>query len=213
MGNLIIKPNTGGTLNLQDEGGTDAISISTTGNTTLAGTANALGTVASGNLSNTAIVYPAGHVIQTVHQSIYQGSLAYSGATAFTATPNICTITPKSSSSKILIQVDQPYFVAGAVSSDNAVAYEIWKDTGGGGYASLANFNNGAAAIQAYGNPAGSAGWQMAGRMSYSYLDSPATTSLVSYRIYMGQWSSRTTGNNSNHWSSETTWVLQEIAQ
>ena len=31
MGNLIIKPNTGGTLNLQDEGGTDAIAINTSG--------------------------------------------------------------------------------------------------------------------------------------------------------------------------------------
>ena len=52
MGNLTIKPNTGGLLKLQDEGGTDAISISTTGNTTLAGTANALGTVTSGTLGS-----------------------------------------------------------------------------------------------------------------------------------------------------------------
>jgi len=64
MGNLIIKPNTGGDLKLQDEGGTDAISISTTGNTTLAGTANSLGTVTAGNLSNTAIVYPADSIVQ-----------------------------------------------------------------------------------------------------------------------------------------------------
>jgi microcystin-dependent protein len=55
MGNLIIKPNTGGLLKLQDEGGTDAISISTTGNTTLAGTANALGTVASGTLGTSVV--------------------------------------------------------------------------------------------------------------------------------------------------------------
>ena len=63
MGNLIIKPNTGGLLKLQDEGGTDAISISTTGNTTLAGTANALGTVTSGDISHADIVYPAGHCL------------------------------------------------------------------------------------------------------------------------------------------------------
>lgn len=55
MGNLIIKPNTGGLLKLQDEGGTDAISISTTGNTTLAGTANALGTVTSGTLGTSVV--------------------------------------------------------------------------------------------------------------------------------------------------------------
>jgi len=65
MANLIIKPSAGGDLKLQDEGSTDAITISTTGNTTLAGTANALGTVATGNISNTAIVIPDGHVKKT----------------------------------------------------------------------------------------------------------------------------------------------------
>ena len=60
MGNLIIKPNTGGLLKLQDEGGTDAISISTTGNTTLAGTANALGTVTSGTWTATDVAVAHG---------------------------------------------------------------------------------------------------------------------------------------------------------
>ena len=52
MADLIIKPSTGGsnTLILQDEGGDAALTIGTTGSTTLAGTANALGTVASGNI-------------------------------------------------------------------------------------------------------------------------------------------------------------------
>ena len=51
MANLIIKPSAGGDLKLQDEGSTDAITISTTGNTTLAGTANNLGTATAGVLS------------------------------------------------------------------------------------------------------------------------------------------------------------------
>ena len=51
MANLIIKPSAGGDLKLQDEGSTDAITISTTGNTTLAGTANNLGTVTAGNIN------------------------------------------------------------------------------------------------------------------------------------------------------------------
>ena len=42
MADFIIKPASGDTLKLQDEGGDDAITISTTGNTTLAGTANNL---------------------------------------------------------------------------------------------------------------------------------------------------------------------------
>ena len=55
MANLIIKPSAGGDLKLQDEGSTDAITISTTGNTTLAGTANNLGTISS------ATTFPAKH--------------------------------------------------------------------------------------------------------------------------------------------------------
>jgi hypothetical protein len=45
------------------------------GNTLTISETLALGTVASGNLSNTAIVYPVGHVLQTVYNS-------YSGANA-----------------------------------------------------------------------------------------------------------------------------------
>ena len=67
MANLIIKPSAGGDLKLQDEGSTDAITISTTGNTTLAGTANNLGTVATMTLpvASATAVYPTGTVIKT----------------------------------------------------------------------------------------------------------------------------------------------------
>ena len=50
MANLIIKPTTGGSLILQDEGGTAANTIDASGNTTLAGTANNIGTVTAGNI-------------------------------------------------------------------------------------------------------------------------------------------------------------------
>ena len=75
MGNLIIKPNTGGLLKLQDEGGTDAISISTTGNTTLAGTANALGTVTAGTLGAS--------VVNNISMIGFSGSV--SGSTTYTS--------------------------------------------------------------------------------------------------------------------------------
>ena len=57
MANLIIKPTSGGSLILQDEGGTAAHTIDASGNhtlannTTLSGTANNIGTVTTGNLS------------------------------------------------------------------------------------------------------------------------------------------------------------------
>ena len=70
MADLIIKPSDGNSLVLQDEGGDAALTVNAsgnvqaattlgvTGNATLSGTANALGTVTSGNLSSEDIVMP-----------------------------------------------------------------------------------------------------------------------------------------------------------
>ena len=52
MANLIIKPTSGGSLILQDEGGDAAVTVGTTGSTTLAGTANNLGTVTAGTIAS-----------------------------------------------------------------------------------------------------------------------------------------------------------------
>ena len=54
MANLIIKPTRGGRLVLQDEGGDAALTVGTTGSTTLAGTTNNLGTVTAGTIGNAA---------------------------------------------------------------------------------------------------------------------------------------------------------------
>ena len=68
MANLIIKPTSGGSLILQDEGGTAAHTIDANGNTTLAGTTNNLGTVTAGSIAGgtitNATTFPAGHVIK-----------------------------------------------------------------------------------------------------------------------------------------------------
>ena len=63
MANLIIKPAGNGSLILQDEGGDAALTVGTTGSTTLAGTTNNLGTVTAGTLGS-AITFPAGHVVK-----------------------------------------------------------------------------------------------------------------------------------------------------
>ena len=70
MANLIIKPADGGSLILQDEGGDTALTVGTTGNTTLAGTANNLGTATAGTLSS-GITYPTGHILQTKGSNNY----------------------------------------------------------------------------------------------------------------------------------------------
>ncbi len=92
MANLILKPSTGGVLKIQNDDGTvDALSVSTggnltaagtlgvtgavtasstlgvTGNTTLSGSANNLGTVTAGSIAGgsitSATTFPSGHVI------------------------------------------------------------------------------------------------------------------------------------------------------
>ena len=55
MANLIIKPASDGNLILQDEGGDAAVTVSTTGNTTLAGTTNNLGTVTAATINGGSI--------------------------------------------------------------------------------------------------------------------------------------------------------------
>jgi len=60
MANLIIKPSTNGQLILKDEGDSAAITVATDGNTTLAGTANNLGTVTAGTLGS-AVVFNDAH--------------------------------------------------------------------------------------------------------------------------------------------------------
>ena len=68
MANLIIKPTSGGSLILQDEGGTAAHTIDASGNHTLSGTTNNVGTVTAGSIAGgtitNATTFPAGHVIK-----------------------------------------------------------------------------------------------------------------------------------------------------
>jgi len=81
MANLIIK-SSADNLVLQGSDASPAITVAAAGtttfaeNATLSGTANNLGTVTAGNLSNTAIVYPAGHVVkQSVVNNEISGSI------------------------------------------------------------------------------------------------------------------------------------------
>ena len=108
MANLIIK-SSADNLVLQGSDASPAITVGATGtttfaeNATLSGTANALGTVTTGNISNTAIVYPAGHIVQTV---VHQNALtAAQSGTSFATGEKITmgTITPQYANSDILI--------------------------------------------------------------------------------------------------------------
>ena len=68
MADLIIKPTSGGSLKLQEDGGTDAISINTSGVSTIANASITTGTIAS------ATTFPSGMTIQTVCQQGVAGA-------------------------------------------------------------------------------------------------------------------------------------------
>ena len=81
MANLIIKPTSGGSLVLQDEGGDTALTVGTTGNTTLAGTANNVGTVTAGTFNSAIGTSATGFGLVAFSQQ-------YHLTTAFTGTSN-----------------------------------------------------------------------------------------------------------------------------
>jgi len=123
MANLILKPSTGGVLKIQNDAGTvDALSVSTggnltaagtlgvTGNTTLSGTANNIGTVTAGTLShgttlqkwvdssNTGVIFPEGCVVQV---KTYKQATKWEG---YGLSNLSMTITPKFATTIMIIQ-------------------------------------------------------------------------------------------------------------
>ena len=108
MANLIIKPTSGGSLILQDEGGTAAHTIDANGNHTLSGSTNNLGTVTAGTISTVATIATGVHGKYTLDD--YQ-SFAYETVTSTTTTgeheinisgSNYITVLTGSSTSDVL---------------------------------------------------------------------------------------------------------------
>ena len=114
MGDLIIKPESGGSIKLQNNAGTNALvsdnsgNVTLAGNTTLLGTANNLGTVATMVLptASATAVYPVGHIVQTTtrfRDSTFSSLGTQSGNGTFLNTVVTGTITPKYDDSSIII--------------------------------------------------------------------------------------------------------------
>ena len=100
------------------------------------------------------------------------GFLMSTSSSSFTATPLLLAITPKFSTSKILINVNTSSYNGGR----GHTAYTIYRDSQniGGATYGMADFT-------------GSHNWRP---FSMMFLDSPTTTSSVTYRVY-----GRTTNN------------------
>jgi hypothetical protein len=157
MASLILSGSTSGSVTLSSPAvsGTTTLTLPTTSGTVLT------------NGTNTN--FPTGSVLQVV-----QGTLSTTPSTnsaTYVTTGLAATITPKSSTSKILIIANGSYYSA---STGNGY-YTIYRGvtnleiTSGRGFAEI-NFAGGTGGV-----------------MTVSYLDSPATTSATTYTIYTKQ--------------------------
>ena len=120
---------------------------------------------------------PAGSVIQVVEASTT--SNISTSSTSDVATGLIATITPTSATSKILVMLSGGGADYAVGSTSGAVT--LYRDINGGGYSSLALIER-----MYIGSPT----WSLP--HSANYLDSPSTTSAVSYQPYMKVTSSNT---------------------
>jgi hypothetical protein len=185
MANLIIKPTSGGSLVLQDEGGDAALTVGTTGSTTLAGTANNLGTSTAGTLSS-GVTFPAGHVLQVLND--VDSTTQSLATTTFTDTDLSIAITPSATSSKILCI----WTMMANLSQSRGFGSRLHSSEDG------ALFSTGTHYHVYYGGVANS-------RISHTqiHIDSPSSTSSITYKVQASSHDSHTISlndaNNQSH--------------
>jgi len=112
---------------------------------------------------------PAGSVLQVVNHR--NSTLNSTTSTSYVATNSTATITPTSATSKILIINNAPLYM----NSDNGHVYVTI-------YRNSTNLNPGNNELQLFSTGTSGTGRWTNGSMSF--LDSPATTSAVTYTVY-----------------------------
>jgi len=156
MASIVVAGDTSGTVTLA------APAVSGTTTLTLPTTS---GTVLTNGINTN---FPAGSVLQVV-QSIY-GTQVLSTSATYADTGLTATITPSSTSNKILVLVtaDGVYATGGA---STISTFQIVKNG-----SSLYEFGNG-------GNAGATSLTIVTGSCSVNYLDSPSTTSALTYKL------------------------------
>ena len=88
MGNLVFKPATGGgnKVVFQNQGGNDALTVEDSGNITLAGTANNLGTVTAGTLDDAVTYRNIDQDLGSTDAASFSNLVAHESTQIFTAT-------------------------------------------------------------------------------------------------------------------------------
>ena len=131
---------------------------------------------------------PAGTILQTQTFSGYNGDGTHTNfsisSSSFGATAAAVSITPKYSSSKILVTFHgQGFYQDGVVS--NAIKLALYKSVAGGSFSGVSGLNAGQVSRHiGYMNHANATTLHQA---SFQHLDSPATTSALVYQIYLAR--------------------------
>lgn len=173
MGDLIFKPTTGGSLKLQEDGGTDAISISPAGVSTIT------------NATITAWTPPAGAVLQVVSATKTAHQSTASTHNAFTAITGLdLSITPSATSSKVLVTYH--INIAQAAGSHTGVGVALYRGgsilTAATGASTSNNRTRLTSCVLHYNTNDANAS---SGTLSMTFLDSPSTTSATTYQPYL----------------------------
>jgi len=214
---LVATADTSGALVLQTNNGTTALTLSTAQNATFAGT---LATAAKGI---TAASLPAGTVLQTVSATL--DTYGSTGSQTYVAVTGLSVaITPATTSNKVLIRG----YIWLAGSSQNGMFGAVFRGgsilSGAVGNSSQpgATINGTSGTVIASGGFIPASGYvnYQATPIYFEFLDSPASTSSLTYQIYVRVGGGGTlwynyqgsTGTNADFGYYASTITAQEIA-
>lgn len=148
------------------------------------------------NVGGTGPTYAKGMVIQTVHAS-YSTEVSTTSST-YIDTGLTATITPKSASSKILVLVNHPQIFKNAGNGDASFNIQLFRNS-----TMLQQFN--------YLNIWTGSSSQVTASTGTQFLDSPATTSAVTYKTMFANYANATQ-ITMNLRSTPSTITLIEVA-
>ena len=141
-------------------------------------------------------LYAPGHVLQVVHGSTT--TEVSTTSSTYVDTGLTATITPKSASSKILVLVSHSQLFKNAGNGDASVNIQLFRNGN-----LVQHFNN----LNLW---TGSSS-QVTGSTSTQYLDSPATTSALTYKTMFANYAN-TTGISIQFRGMPSTITLMEVA-
>lgn len=166
--------------------------LSVTGSITATANITATNQVTANVVSATTYLNLTGRIVQTVQTN--SGTQASTTSGSYSATGFTASITPTSASSKILVLLYAP----------------LWQTNGFGGNSFLTLYRNGSSFISSGSDiiVLAAPGQNMYGSVSFNYLDSPASTSTLTYQPYIR---SDTGGNTFFNGTGAATLTLLEI--